>query len=128
MAKKLQRKVDKNFDILVQDLLGGKNKKTKKRFRKLLQEMLDQVETMNKETKRGDYENEDIQFVDYFQEGLRDLWCQLNGKVLRLKSLVGRKGKVRTPNHESLMDNALDLAGYALWFASWAKTLRDKKE
>src|SRR5262245_44766016 len=69
------------------------------------------------ETKSKDYNSDGVRFTDYFPEGCRDLFLAVHGKALRLRSLVGRNGPVQEPNHESISDNALDLAAYAVWMS-----------
>lgn len=83
--------------------------------------------------KKGqDYEREQnsedpeaVKFVDYYQ-CVRDLWLQTNRKALRLKSLIPKPqseftGLGNKPNFESIRDNAMDLAAFAIWLAAWAE-------
>ena len=98
-------------------------KPSDKKHSAYFRELLDKIQALE-ESKGEDYEAGGVEFTDYYPEGLSDLWLILHGKTLRLKSLV-RGGK--EPNHESVADNALDLAVYALKFAVWARIIQEGK-
>ena len=87
------------------------------------QEVISHISALNTETKHQDYCGDTLSFQDYFIEGVRDAFMPVYGKALRLKSLVGRStdGEVSKPNHESIGDNALDLASYAVWLVVLSK-------
>jgi curved DNA-binding protein CbpA len=86
---------------------------------KAYHEVISHISELNTETKHQDYCGDTLCFRDYFIEGVRDAFMPVYGKALRLKSLVGREadGKMNAPNHESIEDNAKDLAAYSVWLA-----------
>lgn len=75
------------------------------------------------EKKGHDYENDEVKFADYYEEGLRDLWLLINRKTLRLKSLIGRGSLVRGPEYEKIEQEAMELASFAVFFSAWARTV-----
>lgn len=77
----------------------------------------DQVIALNV-SKGKDYESGGVKFTDYYS-CVRDVWLQVHRKALRLKSLLGDPKQTEKPNHETIRQNAIDLAGYALWLAAW---------
>lgn len=80
-------------------------------------ELIQEIVELNK-SKGEDYECADVKFTHYYYNA-RDLWLQVNRKALRLKSLIGDPKKKKKPNHETVRQNAIDLAAFSLWLAAW---------
>lgn len=71
-------------------------------------------------SKGEDYESDDVKFTDSYPN-LYSLWLQVNRKACRLKALLGDPYSQKQPRHESIADNARDLAAFAIWLSGWAE-------
>src|SRR5262245_22332134 len=113
---KTDRALQKHFIIFL--------RKVRERAPVVFEEVYRTLEKLNV-SKGEDYNGGKVSFLDYFPEGLRDLQLCLHGKVTRLKSLVSDG---RRPNHDSTIDNGIDLAAYALWFAAVARYFEKERK
>ena len=78
-------------------------------------------------TKANDYQNKNSTVVqaDHYRRGIDTIFDTMNGKMLRIQSLLEASAAGVTPKHESIEDSLKDLINYASFGVSW---LRGKME
>ena len=77
--------------------------------------VLDQCSDLMKR-KSEDYNH--ISQIDYYPNGLQDIWYMLHTKVTRIRSVLAKDGET---NFESAQDSAMDLINYAAFFVEYAE-------
>lgn len=77
--------------------------------------------------KGNDYQNKNSNVVqaDHYRRGIDTIFDTMNGKMLRIQSLLEASSAGVTPKHESIEDSLKDLINYASFGVSW---LRGKME
>ncbi len=76
---------------------------------------------------------EGVKFTDSYPNEYA-VFLQVQRKFCRLKALIGDPtipGTQKKPNHESIADNARDLAAFAIWLSAWSEiveSLNGEKE
>jgi hypothetical protein len=77
--------------------------------------------------KSNDYQNPNSSVVqaDHYRRGIDTIFDTMNGKMLRIQSLLEAHTSRYAPKHESIEDSLKDLINYASFGVSW---LRGKME
>jgi hypothetical protein len=77
--------------------------------------------------KSQDYQNPNSNVVqaDHYRRGIDTIFDTMNGKMLRIQSLLEASAAGVKPKHESIEDSLKDLINYASFGVSW---LRGKME
>ncbi len=74
-------------------------------------------------SKGNDYQNPNSQIrqADYYPRGCASILDTINGKVLRMRSVLEamENDPEYNPNHESLFDSCVDIINYASFFAAY---------
>lgn len=71
--------------------------------------------------KGGDYnaDTSRVQQADYYQQGIWSLMDNINGKYLRMVSVLEKMEAGGDENFESVQDSCIDLINYASFAAAW---------